>query len=73
MCRLQFGDTALIHAARRGCIECVRVLVELGADKEARNNVCDLICDMIESVEKFKIVALFMTDSKQSACESIIA
>jgi hypothetical protein len=53
MCHLQFKETALIHAAYRGCIECVRLLVEFGADKEARDDVCDLICDMIQSVEKF--------------------
>jgi ankyrin repeat protein len=67
MCHLQFGDTALIHAVRFGCIDCVRLLVELGADKEARNNVCVLICGVMQSVEKFKIAALCMSYSKQSA------
>jgi hypothetical protein len=37
--RLQGFHTALLCAAEHGHVDCVRVLVECGADKEARNNV----------------------------------
>ena len=36
---LQLGQTALMMAAQRGRIDCVRVLLEHGADKEAQDNV----------------------------------
>ena len=35
----QKGSTALIVAAERGHTECARLLVEGGADKDAKNNV----------------------------------
>ena len=38
---MQFGDTALIAAAYSGHIECVRLLAEAGADKEATTYVRD--------------------------------
>ncbi len=38
-CPTQCGDTALIYAAFHGRTDCVRVLAEAGADKEAKNNV----------------------------------
>ena len=37
--KTQDGDTALSLAAVQGRTECVRLLVECGADKEAKNNV----------------------------------
>jgi hypothetical protein len=37
----QIGDTALIQAAFEGHTDCVRLLVEVGADMEAKDNVCD--------------------------------
>ncbi len=38
---VQFGWTALILAAREGHADCARLLVDAGADKEAKNEVCD--------------------------------
>ena len=35
----QFGSTALIYAARDGHADCARLLLDAGADKEAKNNV----------------------------------
>jgi hypothetical protein len=35
----QFGDTALIRAAWHGHAECVRLLIDAGADKDAKSNV----------------------------------
>jgi ankyrin repeat protein len=35
----QDGDTALIYAADDGHADCVRLLIDAGADKEAKNNV----------------------------------
>ncbi len=37
--RPQNGFTALIHAAMRGHIECVRLLLDAGADKEGKDEV----------------------------------
>ena len=48
ICHLQFGTTALMHAAWAGRDDCVRVLVELGASMEARNNVRSLL--ILESI-----------------------
>ena len=39
MCSTQSGYTALFWAARRGHADCVRVLLEGGADKEAKDEV----------------------------------
>ena len=41
---LQLGKTALIWACENGHIECIRCLVENGADLEAKNvsNMCNL-------------------------------
>jgi hypothetical protein len=36
----QAGCTALITAATNDHVECVRVLLEAGADKEAEDEVC---------------------------------
>ncbi len=38
-CTLQSGLTALIVAARNGHVECARLLLDAGADKEAADNV----------------------------------
>ena len=35
----QDGDTVLIHAASEGCLEDVRLFLEVGADKEVHNRV----------------------------------
>ncbi len=37
----QRASTALVNAAQHGCTDCVRLLLESGADTEARNNVRD--------------------------------
>jgi ankyrin repeat protein len=37
----QDGWTALVIAAREGNTDCVRVLLESGANTEARKEVCD--------------------------------
>ena len=39
VCHSQTGGTALISAAEKGHTECVRLLVESGADKDAADNV----------------------------------
>ncbi len=39
---IQDGDTALICAASNGHTECMRLLVEAGADKDAKSTVCDI-------------------------------
>ena len=39
---LQNGDTALLLACQEGHIECVRYLVENGADIEAKDNVSNM-------------------------------
>jgi ankyrin repeat protein len=36
---LQDGWTALMYAAQDGRAECVRLLINAGADKEAKDNV----------------------------------
>jgi hypothetical protein len=38
-CDAQFGNTALIRAAGNSNADCVRLLLDAGADKEARDNV----------------------------------
>ncbi len=40
--RVQDGCTALMHAAAKGHTECVRLLLDDGADKNAQSNVRDL-------------------------------
>jgi hypothetical protein len=39
----QIGRTALIRAALHGKADCVRLLLEGRADKNAKDNVCDLL------------------------------
>jgi ankyrin repeat protein len=39
VCQPQGGSTALICAAAEGHIECVRLLVESGANKDVKNKV----------------------------------
>ncbi len=39
--RSQDEDTALMHAVRWGHADCVRLLLDAGADKEAQDNVRD--------------------------------
>ncbi len=41
-CHTQDGDTALICAAYHGKTDCVRLFVEVGVEKEAKNNVRDM-------------------------------
>ncbi len=36
----QNGLTALMHAARFGHVDCAQVLLEAGADKNAKTKVC---------------------------------
>jgi ankyrin repeat protein len=37
--RAQNGSTALMFAAEKGHVDCVRLLLDAGADKEAKNEV----------------------------------
>ncbi len=39
ICQTQDGSTALVLAAEGGQVDCVRLLVEAGADKDTINNV----------------------------------
>jgi ankyrin repeat protein len=39
VCHVQDGDTALIGAAAKGHTDCVRLLIDAGADKDVRTNV----------------------------------
>jgi ankyrin repeat protein len=36
----QLGRTALVIAAARGHADCVRMLIDAGADKDAKDRVC---------------------------------
>ncbi len=38
----QDGETALMYAASRGYVDCARLLMDAGADKDAQCNVRDL-------------------------------
>ena len=40
VCQTQFGHTALTCAAHVGHAECLRVLLDAGANKEAKTKVC---------------------------------
>jgi hypothetical protein len=42
MCHPQQGETPLMGAAEKGRTDCVRLLVEGGANIEAKNKVCDV-------------------------------
>ena len=39
MCNSQFRFTALIRAAQAGHVDCMRVLLDVGADKDAKEYV----------------------------------
>ena len=39
--RAQDGSTALIEAVQHGYADCAQLLLDAGADKEAKNEVCD--------------------------------
>jgi hypothetical protein len=41
--KFQTGSTALHLAAASGRTDCVRLLLEVGADKEAQNKVCTIM------------------------------
>jgi hypothetical protein len=41
---LQGGNTALIYAASSGHADCVRLLIDAGANKDAKTNVRDSQC-----------------------------
>ena len=43
-CPIQFGCTAVIWAAREAHADCVRILVEAGANSDAVDLVCHMIC-----------------------------
>jgi hypothetical protein len=36
----QYECTALMRAAEKGHVDCARLLIDAGADKEAKNKVC---------------------------------
>ena len=46
----QHGYTPLATAAYNGKVDCIRALVELGADVNAKNNVRALLCWPVPSV-----------------------
>ncbi len=46
---MQDGETPLIHAAEKGNEDCVRLLLDAGADKEVKNTVCRVL--LAEGVE----------------------
>lgn len=48
----QDGLTSLLYSVENGHTECVRLLVESGADKEAKNDVRDMLSslDVVESI-----------------------
>jgi ankyrin repeat protein len=41
---MQAGSTALIRSAASGRAECVQLLLDAGADKNAKANVRDWVC-----------------------------
>ncbi len=43
LCQTQYGHAALILASANGRADCVRLLIDAGADKEAKNNVRHLM------------------------------
>ena len=45
----QGGDTALILVSRLGRLDCARLLLNAGADKDAKNNVRVDLCDCSET------------------------
>ena len=57
LCQTQGGSTALIRAAHEGRTDCVRLLLEAGAEKDAQNYVraikCCTLCLPITSVDHF--------------------
>ena len=52
-CAMQGGDTALMWAAQKGRVDCVRLLLDAGADKELVDNVRRMIC--------YEVSALFFS------------
>ncbi len=53
--RAQFGQTALILAAGEGHVNCVRLLLDAGADKEAKNVVRAMLLSGTCSVHCFVV------------------
>ena len=57
----QLGWTALMHAASKGRADCVRLLIDAGADKEAKDNVrvsvvsAIFACTFLVMVETFAL------------------
>ncbi len=61
---MQSEDTALIRAAVHGRTDCVRMLIDVGADKDSKNSVrvpCMYACICILGVLT-NILSLIMTD-----------
>ncbi len=59
--RAQNGNTALIWAGYKGHKECARLLLDAGADKNAKNNVRALVlCDFVLFVLFGGIICLRM-------------
>ena len=46
MCNLQDGQTALMWAAGSGHAECVRLLLDIQADKEVKDEVCQSLASL---------------------------
>ncbi len=55
----QFGSTALIYAAACGHADCVRLLIDAGADKEATADVRTRSRPMFH-IDKFMFLTVFI-------------
>ncbi len=59
----QDGYTALIHAASNGHAACVRLLLDAGADKEAKDNVRVICCVCCACVYSFCVPCFWLMNA----------
>ena len=52
----QDGYTALVQAAARGHLDCARHLLDAGADKETKTNVCATVAIFLHVLSTFNLV-----------------
>ena len=64
----QDGQTALICAAREGHMNCARLLLDAGADKEAKNNVRASWFAASAAVHVFRTLSMFLNYSCDFVC-----